>query len=96
MGPIVDIRVKGPPTEAALEEFMPRCYYIPVLRATQLVSVAALAVAAIIALCVAADWLWHIGWGYPWYSGILLIVYALIAVAIFRGASALIKRASAN
>ncbi len=75
---------------------MPRWYHIVVLRAMQLISVAALAVAAIIALCAVADWLWHIGWGYPWYSGIFLIVYLLIASAMFRGASALIKRVSAN
>lgn len=85
---------KRPPTEATLETLMPRWYYLLVLRAMQLISMAALAVAIIIGLCVAADWLWRLGWGYPWYAVPFLVVYVLIALAVNRSASALIKRAS--
>ena len=75
---------------------MPRWYYLLVLRATQLISVVALAVALIIGLCVAAGWLWHLGWGYTGYAGPFLVVVVLIAFAVIRSASALIKRASPN
>jgi hypothetical protein len=75
---------------------MPRWYYLLVLRAMQLISMAALVVAIIIRLCVAADWLWHLGWGYPWYAVPFLVVYVLIALAVIRITSALMKRASSN
>lgn len=75
---------------------MPRWYYLLVLRAMQLISMAALAVAIIVGLCVAADWLWHLGWGYTWYAAPFLGVFVLIALAVLRSASALIKRASLN
>jgi hypothetical protein len=75
---------------------MPRWYCLLVLRAMQTISMVAAAVAIIIGLCVAADWLWLLGWGYTWYAVPFLVVFVLIAVAVFRSASALIKRASPN
>jgi hypothetical protein len=41
---------------------MPRWYHLLLLRTANLISVAMLVVAAIIALCVAADWIGHLGW----------------------------------
>lgn len=75
---------------------MPGWYYLLVLRAMQLISMAALAVAIIIGLCVAADWRWHLGWGYKWDAVPFLVVVVLIALAVIRSASVLIKRASPN
>jgi hypothetical protein len=75
---------------------MPRWYYLLVLRAMQLISMASVAVAIIIGLCVAADWLWLLGWGYPWYAVPFLIAVVLIALAVIRSVSALIKRDTLN
>jgi hypothetical protein len=75
---------------------MPRWYYLLVLRAMQLIGMVSLIVAAVIALCIAADWLGHLGWGYPWYAAPFLILLSFIAFAVNRGASALIRRVSAN
>ena len=72
---------------------MPRWYHLLILRIMKIISVAGLFVAGLIALCVAADWIGHLGWGYPWWALPFLIVYALIFVAINRGMSARIRRA---
>jgi hypothetical protein len=66
---------------------MPRWYHLLVLRTANLISVALLLLAAIIALCVAADWIGHLGWGYPWYVLPFLIAYAVGAFALHRGAA---------
>ena len=50
-------------------------------------------IAAFIALCAAADWIWRLGWGYDWYALAYLIVFALIAFVTNRGLSILIGRA---
>jgi hypothetical protein len=59
-----------------------------------LISVVSLVVAVIIGLCVVADWLGHLGWGYAWPVVPFLIVFIAVAVVINRGASVLIMRAS--
>jgi len=41
---------------------------------------------------VAADWIWHLGWGYDWYAPVFLVLFALIAFAINRGLSILIRQ----
>ena len=70
---------------------MPRWYHLLILRTANLIAVAMLVAATIIALCVAADWIGHLGWGYPWYVVPFLVIYAPAAFAIHRGASRRIR-----
>ncbi len=72
--------------------YMPRWYYLLILRAANWISAAGLIVAGIIALCILADWFGHLGWGYPWWVAVFLIVYSIIVFAINRGTSARIKQ----
>jgi hypothetical protein len=71
---------------------MLRWYYPLILRALKGISTASLIVAGIIGLCILADWFGHLGWGYPWYAAVFLILYSTIALAVNRGLSALIKQ----
>jgi hypothetical protein len=71
---------------------MPRWYYLLILRAAKGISATCLIVAGIIALCILADWFGHLGWGYPWYAAVFLILFSTIAFGINRRASALIQQ----
>ena len=71
---------------------MPRWYYLLILRAMKVIIVTFMIVVGLIALCVAADWIWHLGWGYDWYAPVFLVLFALIAFAINRGLSILIRQ----
>lgn len=48
------------------------------------ISVAMIIVGLIITLCVVADNMFGLGWGYPWWSLLFCVVYIGIAVAIYR------------
>ena len=56
-------------------------YYRFLGRTSQVIAIAIAIVSAMIAVCILADWIWHPGWGYPWYS--LPIVSAGIAFGWF-------------
>ncbi len=71
---------------------MPRWYRLLVLRAAQSISGAFLIVAGIIGLCIVADWGAHLGWGYSWWSAVVLVLCALIAIAIYRATASAIKK----
>jgi hypothetical protein len=71
---------------------MSRWYQLLILRVANLISVAMFVVIAIITLCVAVDWLGHVGWEYPWYVVPFLAVYAFAACVIHRGVSRQIRK----
>ncbi len=72
---------------------MPRWYYLLILRAANFISIAFLIVVALIALCAAADWIWHLGWGYNWLAAVGLPLFAMVGYAVNRVTSAAIQRA---
>lgn len=67
---------------------IPRWYHRLMLGAFYLWSALILVATTIIGLCVIADWVFHLGWGYPWWSVPFLAISFLVAFAINRGAIA--------
>ena len=48
------------------------------------ISIVMMMVGFVITLCVLADNMFGLGWGYPWWSLLFCVVYIGIAVAIYR------------
>jgi hypothetical protein len=64
--------------------------------ALKTISVLVLIVVSIIVLCIAADWLCHLRWGHPWWSGIASGLTGLVAIAAHHGTSEIFRRVRAN
>jgi hypothetical protein len=48
------------------------------------ISIAMILVGLLIALCIVADKIFQLGWGYPWWSLFFCIVYIGISATIYR------------
>lgn len=71
---------------------IPRWYHLLFASATYLISLLMIVVGAVIGLCMMADWIWHLGWGYPWWGAAFVVLYILIAFAINRASKAWLGR----
>jgi membrane protein implicated in regulation of membrane protease activity len=48
------------------------------------ISIIMIIVGLLIALCIVADNVFHLGWGYPWWSFIFCILYVGISIMVYR------------
>lgn len=62
-------------------------YKTTVVVVSKTISIGTIMVGFVIALCVVADNIFGLGWGYPWWSFLFCIVYIAVAIAINRSIS---------
>lgn len=61
-------------------------YKVAIAFVFEAISIAMIVVGVIVSLCVIANNIFDIGWGYPWWSLLFCIVYVGVAIAINRWA----------
>jgi hypothetical protein len=59
-------------------------YRVFIIALFRIISVAMILVGLLIALCIIADNIFHLGWGYPWWSLFFCIVYVGLSGMIYR------------
>lgn len=61
-------------------------YKVAIAFVFEAISIAMILVGVIISLCVIANSIFDLGWGYPWWGLLFCIVYLGLAIAINRWA----------
>jgi hypothetical protein len=67
-----------------------RAYRVLFVVLVKVFSVAMILVGVLIALCVIADRLFHLGWGYPWWSLIGCVGYIALSFVFYRATTSFV------
>ena len=59
-------------------------YRVLLIALFKIISIAMILVGLLIAFCVVADKIFHLGWGYPWWSLLFCFAYIGLSVAVYR------------
>ncbi len=71
-------------------ESISRVFRVLVIALSKVISVAMMLGGLLIALCIVADNLFHLGWGYPWWSLFFCIIFIALSAMIYRAIPSLV------
>ena len=67
-----------------LVENVSHYYRVFLIALFKIIAMAMILVGILITLCIVADKIFHLGWGYPWWSLLFSLVYIGVAATIYR------------